>query len=77
MVAFDRTRDFRELLSDAQRTQPEPKRRKVQKSSTDAFQDNQLALNRQYLSEGYAIVGLFIQCRSHASLSLGMYSLAI
>ena len=69
MVAFDRTRDFRELLSDAQRTQPEPKRRKVQKSSTDAFQDNQLALNKQYLSEGYAIVCVSIQCRSHPSLS--------
>ena len=60
MVAQDRTRDFRELLSEARRTQPDPKRRKVQKSSSDAFQDNQLALNKQYLAEGYAIVRLTV-----------------
>ena len=56
MVAIDRTPDFRDALRDAQRLQPEPKRRKTQKTSQDAFTENQATLNKEYLAEGYAIV---------------------
>ena len=56
MVALDRTPEFRDVLRDAQRLQPEPKRRKVQKTSADAARDGQLVLSKEYLAEGYAVV---------------------
>ena len=56
MVAIDRTPEFRDVLKDAMRLQPDIRKRKTQRPASDTGKDVQLALNKEYLAEGYAVV---------------------
>ena len=58
MTASDRTTEFREVLRDAQNTIPEAKRRKITKRAGEGQREGQDTLSKEYLAEGYAIVGL-------------------
>ena len=59
MGAIDRTTEFRQLVKETREGIPEAKRRKLNKPSqrtTDGQKDGVSVLNKEYMTEGYAVV---------------------
>lgn len=66
MPSIDRTPDFRQIVRDKQKGQPEKKSHRAHRTDTD--KDGHMSLGKEYLAEAYSVVRSSIHANAFLAL---------